>query len=110
MARASFFRRTLKSMFRSTNWLSAVARYKEQFPTIFRAGKWHPMAEGSLWSTLFGMRSSPLNLVGTRRRGRNNLQRLLRVEALEQKQLLAIDVAVVDNGDDTAYNAIVTQL
>ena len=56
-----------------------------------------PAYEGSVWMSLFGVKASPLSLVGTRRRDRNNMARLLRVEALESKQLLAADVYVNDN-------------
>ena len=91
MARSSFLRRTMHKVLRGTSWLKSVGRYNERFPQIFRAGKWHPASEGSLWMSLFGVKSSPLSLVGTRRRGRNSLERLLRIEGLEQKQLLAAD-------------------
>ena len=98
MARASFLRRTVRRVLRGTSWFTSVSRYNERFPRIFRAGKWHPSSEGSVWMNLFGMRTSPLSLVGTRRnKGRNNMQRLLRIEGLERKQLLAADVYVNDN-------------
>ena len=89
MARSSFLRRTMRKVLRGTSWLKSVGRYNERFPRIFRAGKWLPASEGSLWMSLFGAKTSPLSLVGTRRRGRNSLERLLRIEGLEQKQLLA---------------------
>ncbi|MEX2140307.1 MAG: Ig-like domain-containing protein [Pirellulales bacterium] len=110
MAQPSFFRRTVRKVLRGATWLKSVGRYNERFPQIFRADKWRPAGEGSVWMNLFGMRTSPLSLVGTRRRGRNNLQRLLRIEGLEQKQLLAVNVAVVDSGDNAPYQAIVDQL
>ena len=110
MARPSFLRRTARQVLRGTTWLKSVSRYNERFPQIFRADKWRPATEGSLWMNLFGLRTSTLSLVGTRRRGRNNLQRLLRVESLEQKQLLAVNVAVLDTGEDTGFDAIAAQL
>jgi hypothetical protein len=98
MGKASFLRRTVRKVLRGTSWFTSVARYNERFPRIFRAGKWHPSSEGSVWMNLFGMRTSPLSLVGTRRnKSRNNMQRLLRIEGLERKQLLAADVYVNDD-------------
>ena len=97
MARSTFVRRTIRNVIRGTSWLKSVGRYNERFSRIFRAGKWRPDYEGSLWMSLFGVKASPLSLVGTRRRDRNNMARLLRVETLESKQLLAADVYVNDN-------------
>ena len=96
MARSTFVRRTIRNVIRGTSWLKSVGRYNEKFSRIFRAGKWRPAYEGSLWMSLFGVKASPLSLVGTRRRDRN-MARLLRVESLESKQLLAADVYVNDN-------------
>ena len=62
----------MRKVLRGTSWLKSVGRYNERFPQIFRAGKWLPASEGSLWMNLFGAKTSPLSLVGTRRRGRND--------------------------------------
>src|SRR5687768_5618561 len=97
MARRSFLHRTIRNVLRGSSWLRSVGRYNETFSRIFRPGKWRPDQEATLWLGLFGMKTSPLSLVGTRRRDRNKMARLLRVEALESKQLLAADVFVNDN-------------
>jgi VCBS repeat-containing protein len=46
----------------------------------------------------------------SRRRKLHGLWRPLRLESLEERRLLAANVAVVDNGDDVAFAAIVSQL
>jgi hypothetical protein len=90
-------RRSMRKVFRGTSWLKSVGRYRETFSRVFRAGTWRPDRESSLWMSLFGVKASPLSLVDRRRHDRSKLARLLRVEALEPKQLLAADVYVNDN-------------
>ena len=93
MAR-SLLRRSMRKVFRGSSWLTSVGRYRATFSRIFRAGKWRPDQEGSVWMGLFGIKASPLSLVDRRRRDRNKMARLLRLEVLETKQLLAADVFV----------------
>ena len=111
MAQNSFVRRTVRRVLRGTSWFASAARYNERFPRIFRAGKWRPAVDRPLWMSLFGARQPALVARGRADDSRRSLLKMLRVESLERRQMLAINVAVVGGADvQTGFEATVDQL
>ena len=82
---------------KSSSWVRRLARFKNRFPRLLRTDYWRSSQNRSLWNSLFlkSKKASSARKASTKR-GHNNFRTQL--ETLEERRLLTINVAVVDNG------------
>src|SRR4029079_19027886 len=95
---------------KSSSWVRRIARFKNRFPRLLRTDYWRSTQNRSLWNSLFlkSKKASSARKASTKR-GHNNFRTQL--ESLEERRLLTISVAVVNNaGLDDGITAIVNQL
>ncbi len=95
---------------KSSSWVRRLARFKNRFPRLLRTDYWRSSSSRTLWTSLFAKpKKSKASRTTSTQRGRN--QARLQMESLEERRLLTINVAVVDNaGNNDGIAATVAQL
>ena len=80
---------------KSSSWVRRFARFKNRFPRLLRTDYWRSSQNRGLWDSLFLKSKKSKSRTTSTKRGRN--QARLQLESLEERRLLTINVAVVDN-------------